>query len=57
MAWNVTTAATARGTRDVLTAIERYLGPDGILARPSPTGSMAFWTTIMLAAYLILTYL
>ena len=37
--------------------IQRYHGPDGILARTWPTGAMAFWMTIMLAAYLILSYL
>jgi multicomponent Na+:H+ antiporter subunit D len=33
------------------------LGPESILARTWPTGVMAFWTTIMLSIYLILSYL
>ncbi len=37
--------------------IYRYYGPDGALARTWPTGSMAFWTTVVLAMYLILSYL
>ena len=36
---------------------ERHHGPVGFLARPLPTGTMAFWTTVMLAAYLVLSYL
>jgi multicomponent Na+:H+ antiporter subunit D len=35
----------------------RHHGPNGILARTWPTGLMAFWATIVLAAYLILSYL
>jgi multicomponent Na+:H+ antiporter subunit D len=37
--------------------VQRHYGPDGTLARAWPTGSMAFWATVMLAAYLILSYL
>jgi multicomponent Na+:H+ antiporter subunit D len=37
--------------------LERHHGPEGILARTWPTGSMALWATLMLAAYLILSYL
>ncbi len=36
--------------------IYRYHGPDGIFGRTWPTGSMAFWTTVMLGAFLILNY-
>jgi multicomponent Na+:H+ antiporter subunit D len=36
--------------------IHRHHGPDGSLARTWPTGSMAFWTTVVLAMYLILSY-
>ena len=55
--WNGVTAAAARAARGVLGGVHRHHGPDGMLARTWPTGSMAFWTTIMLAAYLILSYL
>jgi multicomponent Na+:H+ antiporter subunit D len=37
--------------------IYRHHGPQGILARTWPTGSMAFWTTLLLGAYLIAYYL
>lgn len=37
--------------------LSRHHGPDGILGRTWPTGTMAFWTTLMLAAYLILAYI
>jgi multicomponent Na+:H+ antiporter subunit D len=32
-------------------------GPDGIFGRWWPTGTMAFWTTVMLGAYLLLSYI
>lgn len=41
----------------IVAAVHRHHGPDGLLARPWPAGVMAFWTTVMLAAYLILFYL
>jgi len=56
-AWNVVAACGSRGARGAFNAIERHHGPDGILARTWPTGVMAFWMTIILAAYLILSYL
>jgi len=37
--------------------IYRHHGPHGVLARTWPTGSMALWATLLLAAYLILYYL
>jgi multicomponent Na+:H+ antiporter subunit D len=56
-AWSGFVRATLRGARAAAVAVERHHGPQGILARTWPTGSMAFWTTIMLAFYLILSYL
>ena len=35
----------------------RHHGPEGLLARTWPTGSMALWVMIMLLAYLLLYYL
>jgi multicomponent Na+:H+ antiporter subunit D len=55
--WNGVVNAALRGARGVLGGVQRYHGPDGLLARTWPTGSMAFWMTIMLAAYLVLSYL
>ena len=45
------------GWRRILGGLQRHYGPEGILARAWPTGSMAFWATLMLVAYLILSYL
>ena len=56
-AWNGCVAAAMRGARVIPEGIQQYLGPEGIFARTWPTGAMAFWMTIMLAAYLILSYL
>jgi multicomponent Na+:H+ antiporter subunit D len=49
--------AASRTAQGLSRTAEHYYGPAGILARTWPTGSMAFWTTVMLAAYLILSYL
>jgi multicomponent Na+:H+ antiporter subunit D len=57
VAWNGVVNATALGARGILEAVRRHHGPEGILARTWPTGSMAFWTTVMLTAYLVLSYL
>ena len=35
----------------------RHHGPQGVLARSWPTGSMAIWTSILLGAYLVLYYI
>lgn len=34
----------------------RHHGPEGVLARTGPTGSMALWAMLMLLAYLIIYY-
>jgi len=54
--WNWAAHVTARAARAAVRQVERYHGPEGVLARTWPTGSMAFWATVMLAAYLILSY-
>jgi multicomponent Na+:H+ antiporter subunit D len=56
-AWAYYVAGLVRDARAATRAVQRYHGADGILARPWPTGSMAFWTTLMLAAYLVFSYL
>lgn len=40
-----------------LKQVYRHHGPQGILARTWPTGSMAFWTTFLLLAYLVAYYI
>jgi len=37
--------------------IYRHYGPEGVLARTWPTGSMVLWVAILLAAYLVMYYL
>jgi multicomponent Na+:H+ antiporter subunit D len=55
--WQSLAQAGVDGSTRLVAGIRRHYGPDGVLGRTWPTGSMAFWTTLMLAAYLILSYL
>ncbi len=57
IAWSEIVGATARSGQWALDGIKRSHGAGGILARTWPTGTMAFWMTVVLAAYLILSYL
>jgi multicomponent Na+:H+ antiporter subunit D len=57
VAWNRIVEATTFGARAAVAEVRHYHGPEGVFGRPWPTGSMAFWTTVMLAAYLILSSL
>ena len=56
-AWLGIAKAAAHGARGLVGVIHEHHAPEGILARTWPTGSMAFWSTIILAAYLALSYL
>ena len=49
-------AAATHGARGGASWLHRHHGSDGILARTWPTGLMALWTTLILAAYLVLSY-
>lgn len=55
--WSVLGESLYRSAQQFLATIHRHHGPQGILARSWPTGSMAFWTTVLLAAYLIVYYI
>ncbi len=57
LAWTGFVDRTYRTTRRFVETLYRHGGPEGIFARTRPTGSMAFWTTVLLAAYLLLYYL
>jgi len=46
-----------RSTARLLRTIYRHHGPTGVLARTWPTGSMAFWATFLLVAYLVFYFL
>jgi multicomponent Na+:H+ antiporter subunit D len=48
-------AATAGASR-IGSTLYRHHGPQGVLAASWPTGSMAFWVAVILAAFLILSY-
>jgi multicomponent Na+:H+ antiporter subunit D len=40
-------------TRNVISALFRHHGPQGLLARTWPTGSMVLWVAVLLGAYLL----
>ncbi len=50
------TATLTRTVKAFLSRLYRHHGPQGVLARSWPTGSMAFWTTLLLGACLIVYY-
>ena len=52
-AWGVFVRNNYRAARRFVETLYRHHGPGGILARTRPTGSMAFWMTVMLAAYFV----
>jgi multicomponent Na+:H+ antiporter subunit D len=55
--WSSCVSALIQCSGGFLEGVRRYHGSGAVLARTWTTGSMAFWTTVMLAVYLILTYL
>jgi multicomponent Na+:H+ antiporter subunit D len=55
-AWRLLTAGTLSAARLINVGLHRHHGPDGILGRTWPTGTMALWATVMLGAYLVLSY-
>jgi multicomponent Na+:H+ antiporter subunit D len=57
LSWRLAVAAGAAGIGKMWSFAERHHGPEGILARTGTTGTMALWAAIMLAAYLLLSYL
>ena len=56
-AWAVIERLGERLGRLAVRLVRRHHGIEGVLARTWPTGSMAFWTAAMLAAYLVISYL
>lgn len=56
-AWAFWINRVENGIRRFINQLYRHHGPQGILARTWPTGSMAFWTTVMLGAYLVFYFL
>ena len=56
-AWAEFADRTAQNSGRFVATLYRHHGPQGILGRTWPTGAMAFWTTVLLAAYLIASFL
>ncbi len=56
-AWAAFAARVLHSTERFIATLYRHYGPRGIFARTWPTGNMAFWTTVLLAGYLIVYYL
>ena len=56
-AWGGLVSRVGSATKSFNRGLYRHHGPDGIFGRTWPTGTMAFWTTVMLGAYLILAYI
>jgi len=56
-AWAAIGRAVTVGASMIMAQIERRQGPNGILSRSWSTSTMTMWAAVMLAAYLILSYL
>lgn len=56
-AWTAFVDRIYRAAARFLATVYRHHGPQGVLARSWPTGSMALWITLLLGAYLIAYYL
>ena len=56
-AWNGIVRLTSLGARKSVAAVRQHHGPSGLLARSASTGTMAFWTAVMLASWLAASYL
>lgn len=50
-------AMASRKAVGIVRRLYSHHGPEGVFARTWPTGNMAFWTTVLLAAYLIASFL
>lgn len=55
-AWEALAGRAQRGVERLVRTVYRHHGPQGILARTWPTGSMALWAVFLLGAYLIFYY-
>ncbi len=55
-AWDRLMARADDTISKVNSGLYHFHGPDGIFGRTWPTGQMAFWTTVMLGAYVLLSY-
>jgi len=56
-AWTQMVDRGAKAATRFIATLYKHHGPEGILARTWPTGSMTLWTTLFLAAFLIASFL
>lgn len=56
-AWDRLTDGIGALSKEIAGSLARHHGPTGAFGRTWPTGTMAFWTTVMLAAYLLIAYI
>lgn len=55
--WDRATGQGQAATASLARALSSWHGPTGALARTRPSGSMAFWMTLMLLAFLVFSFL
>ncbi|MEO1281615.1 MAG: Na(+)/H(+) antiporter subunit D [Pseudomonadota bacterium] len=51
--WSFVADGVVNGATKAYNILHRHAGPDGLFGRTWPTGTMAFWTTVMLGAVVI----
>ncbi len=57
LAWPALADAISGASGRVVRELVRHHGPTGSLARTKPSGSMALWMTVLLAAFLVFSFL
>lgn len=57
LGWDMLYQGTRDLSDDVIRVLSAYHGPTGSLARTRPSGSMAFWMTVMLLVFLVFSFL
>jgi multicomponent Na+:H+ antiporter subunit D len=55
--WQWLATSISQSARRINDELHQHHGPEGVFGRTWPTGTMAFWTTVMLAVYLLLSNL
>ncbi|HEX9181184.1 MAG TPA: Na(+)/H(+) antiporter subunit D [Burkholderiales bacterium] len=57
LSWEAGLRSMGTAVRSTLAYLYRHHGPQGLLARTWPTGSMVMWVAVLLASYLVSYYL
>jgi multicomponent Na+:H+ antiporter subunit D len=55
--WQATLGALLRRLDALVAGLSEHHGPQGVLARTWPTGSMLLWVAVLLAVFMIVRYL